>query len=182
MANQKSSAQSDSIDHNVTPDPAPSVSTDTLAEAMLTMAQAVQAMQVSAEAQRASIPTPKITFGDYKSKSPFNPRGRTFDRKYFQGGMPINPSRLHDADFDLLAQLKPGQFLNGLVKVQKKEVDGGADPEIHIFYSNGSNDQRNALYAEIPYVAKQHRDTRSRFTELLQRCVDEANDKEQVTA
>ena len=118
-----------------------------------------------ADAIRGLQPPRALTFDEFKPVTPFNPRGvkhRELPFPCFQNGSRMNADVLHDEEISLLGQLKPGRFCNGLVLVQERDRNG--QKEIHLHYANGTPDQRMALKGEA-----------RNLTELLRRCVDEAN-------
>lgn len=115
------------------------ISTKDLAEAI------VSATEQSSGVRR------RIPFGQQKIRSPFNPTGnrnRKLKKVFYQAGFRLGVKTLTDAEIDLLHKLKPGLYIDNLVRVIERQGAGG-EMEVFINYSNSTADQRMALGSRI---------------------------------
>lgn len=127
-----------------------------------------QAVTVMAESQ----PVKRVPFAKRKIRSPFNPTGnrkRKLTRRCYQNGYPMLVTRLHDEEIALLNQVRPGLYINNLVRVT--ETQNGGNIDLHIIYKNKGIDQQLAN--------QQHwRDLR----DLLRLCVEETRSAPTLTS
>lgn len=117
------------------------------------------------EGLRSIQPPRSMTIDEFVAKTPFNPTGkknRALPCKIYQNDTPMNIDVLHDEEIRLIGLLKPGKFIEGLVTVS--EEDRGGDKVLHLRYKNGTRDQAMEL-----------KDRARNLTEILKRCVNEAN-------
>lgn len=115
-----------------------------------------------------------VRHGEQTIKTPFNPKGirnRKLKYKVFQNGIPENVKLLTDEEIALLAQLKPGRYVENLVTVLEG-VDGDAETVFHINYKNKTADQRMALGSKLTGAGK------TGLERLLRMMVDEHADNE----
>lgn len=122
--------------------------------------------QAIAAAVQGIAPPRQLTVDEVPPRSSFNPdgrRNRELSRVVYQNGNRLNAEFLHDEEIALLGLLRPGKFVNGLVTVYEQDKGGSVD--LHIAYKCGKDD-RYALKNEV-----------RNFTELLKRCVSEAESK-----
>jgi hypothetical protein len=99
------------------------------------------------------VPPRKVTYAEYKPRTPFNPSGnrnrRAPSRVVYQNGGRVNPRMLFDEEIKLLDQLRPGRYLDKLVTVREVEGTEGAPNELHIEYAYRTPDQRLALATRV---------------------------------
>lgn len=104
------------------------------------------------EAVQATAPIRKVPYSKYKPVSPFNPRGirnRKMKRVAYQNDHRINVKLLKDAEIDALDSVKPGLYLNGMVRVEVRQGENGEPDQVRLYYKNKTHDQRMILAQEL---------------------------------
>lgn len=100
-----------------------------------------------------------------KVGTPWTPKDGTpkpkLKRKMFQHGLPIDEDISSSKEIDLMNQLRPGVFMGGLVKVNRRK-DRGLDLDYHIKTAS----QRLKLINQFGI---------RNLEELLSRCIEEAS-------
>lgn len=131
------------IDGKRGPGRPPAAPKDDLAAAILLLAERLGGNQEklveTLEALKASQPVKDVNFGDTDYQARLRATTSTLRRPAFQNGFEVNPSGLSDEVLDRLAQLQPGTYLGGVVRVA---VDG--QDAIHLIYKNKTVEQRFA--------------------------------------
>lgn len=127
-------------------------------------------VSVLAEALAAAINATKaparITIANRVARNPMNPtnRVRKFDKDYFQNFNKLEEDDLTDEEFDLLPQLREGNYVpnskDGYL-IEVIHVKRGAHRGMHIRYDNGSVDTRMEMMAKCPT-----------FAAILRKCID----------
>ena len=111
------------------------------------LAEAIVQASELASGQRRRIP-----HGQQQIRSPFNPSGKR-GRKIrpwtavWQAGFRVSVKTLTDREIELLAKMKPGRYIDGLVTVVVKPNPDGS--ELFINYNNKTADQRMALGSRV---------------------------------
>lgn len=91
-----------------------------------------------------------VPFHAFRTRSPFNPTGnpnRKLRRRCYQNGLPMFIDRLTDTEIRLMDQIKPGIYLNGVLRVA--EVKTGSQTDLHFLYSNKGRDQAMRVVKEF---------------------------------
>lgn len=108
----------------------------------------------------------RITAGQYDPKSPFHPskkKTRKLLRPIYQNGARLSPTRLFDAEIDLLNQIKrSGRYINRLVEVIVRQ--DGSDEVVELRYKNRTIDDR-----------MEHKAAYRSLLDMLQKIVEEQN-------
>lgn len=134
-------------------------------------AQAIAAAIVGAVSEMG--PRRFVPFGKEKITNPFNKSGRRerkLHKQCYQNGYRMPVELLFDEEIALLAQIKPGRYIDGLVTVTDiDDVDGG---KLNIGYKNKTADQRMALGGRLTGVGK------TGFERMLRMIVQEHKDRE----
>ena len=129
-----------------------------LAEAIVALAESLQTnqegVQATLEALRANQPPRDVSFGDVDYQVKLRAETKVFPRPVFQGGREANASGLSDETLAKIADLKPGTYLGGFVRIIGVQQDG-----IDFYYKNATPDQRMAQMARF-----------SSFTDLVDKC------------
>lgn len=92
-----------------------------------------------------------IPFGQQSLVSEFNPKGlrnRKLARTVYQNGNRINVDLVYDVEIELLDAIKPGRYIENLVRIVEGEDQDGTTA-IHILYHNKTADQRMALGGKL---------------------------------
>jgi hypothetical protein len=111
-------------------------------------------MQVFADALAKAVaelaPRKFVQFGRHDARTVFNPTGkrnRQLTRPTFQNGYRVQVDTCSDEEIALFDQLKPGSYLNKLIRVILiDDQDGG---QLHINYPNKTADQRMQVAAQV---------------------------------
>jgi len=94
----------------------------------------------------------KVPFGMHKTRSPFNPTGKTrkLNRVVYQSGVRLNVKTLTDGEIELLnsGQIAPGRYIDKLVTVKFGDSEEG-ESALFISYKNKTADQRMALGSRL---------------------------------
>jgi hypothetical protein len=118
-----------------------------LAAAILALAEKLGTSQEKLNETLAALresQTPReVNFGDTDYQARLRAETKVLKRPAFQNGYEVNPSGLSDEVIERLANLKPGSYIGGVVKVA---VEGES---IHLIYKNRTADQRMALNAKF---------------------------------
>ncbi len=133
-----------------------------VAAAILKLAENLGAQQErqndAIEALRASQPPREVQFGDPDYQAKLRAERKVLKRPAFQNGFEVNPSGLSDEVIDRLANLAPGAYLGGRVRVA---IENDA---VHLIYKNREIEHRmandrlfssfsdlvNKIWAEMP--------------------------------
>ena len=105
-----------------------------------------------------------------QKKTPFNrpkpweEKKPKFKRTFYQHGMEITPRQVSAAEIELLNQVKPGIYVNGLVRIYKNP-----DRSYNITWPAATAAQRLRVIQDAGHT----------FGLILQRCIDEKNDPKQ---
>lgn len=105
---------------------------------------------------RANAPRKIIPFGQQNPTNAFNPtgkRGRKLHKKCYQNGFRLGTAEpdgninMTDEEIALIAQVRPGHYVDNLITVvELPTVDGG---ELHINYKNKTADQRMQIGSRV---------------------------------
>ena len=115
-------------------------------------------LQETLEALKASQPPREVQFGDPDYQAKLRAERKVLKRPAFQNGFEVNPSGLSDEVIDRLANLAPGAYLGGRVKVALE------NDAVHLIYKNREIEHRmandrlfssfsdlvNKIWAEMP--------------------------------
>lgn len=154
-----------------TPTLPPQVSIETLAAAF------AQALGVS-NAQLADTlsqlkPKTRITIENRVARNPMNPfnRKRKLAKNYYQNFSLIDVDDITDEEYELLPQLKEGNFIadakQGYI-IEVIDVKRGAHIGMHLRYNNASVDQRMELMTKCPTLVT-----------ILTKCIKEAAEQKE---
>lgn len=126
-------------------EPAPLTQADITSQAMLRIAQAMEARMAREESVR------QIPITEIKPVTPWNPEGkknrREFSRATFLNDVMLNPMTHSEAEMALFNKLKPGRYLNRRLEVQKN-----ANGEINVVWNGKTLDKRMSFYSEFPSI------------------------------
>jgi len=115
-------------------------------------------LQETLDALKASQPPREVQFGDPDYQAKLRAERKVLKRPAFQNGFEVNPSGLSDEVIDRLANLAPGAYLGGRVKVALE------NDAVHLIYKNREIEHRmandrlfssfsdlvNKIWAEMP--------------------------------
>jgi hypothetical protein len=123
--------------------------------------------------QRASGGPPKVRYSQFRTRSSFNPKGRKREMGciVYQNGYRLPIKMLNDVEISLLKRLKPGVFINKIVRVRKDTGVGEEEDKIYISDNNKTPDQRMTFRNHV-----------QNFAHLVKQCVDEAEAAKQRRA
>jgi hypothetical protein len=109
-----------------------------------TLAAILETLTDNLAALRSSQPRREINFGDQDYQEQLRAERQTLKKPAFQNGFEVNPSGLSDETIDRLANLTPGVYAGGLIRVA---TDNDA---IHLIYKNKTVEQRMAFGQRFP--------------------------------
>lgn len=113
--------------------------------------QGAELTKAFAEALKLSAPPRYIQIGEYDPKTPWHPiaaEAHKLKRACYQNGVLLNPDQMSNKEIDLLNAIdRSGRYIERLVEVIL--ADDSTDEAIYIRYRNATEDQRNALRAQI---------------------------------
>ncbi len=127
--------------------------------------------QALTQALEAAKPKAKITVANRVAHNPMNPenRKRVLRKDFYQNFTKVDVEDLTDEEFDLIHQLKEGNFIPDAKQgflIEVIDVKRGSHRGIHVRYNNASIDQRMQMMTKCPDLAT-----------MFKKCIAEAEEQ-----